>query len=186
MSRSLLGSSHSACVISMASSGTILAMRKRKKMILFITGIILIVVAVGVSVWWYTRVFRGCNPPLPREMITVGKTSFNVEMATTMVEQSCGLSGRTGLADGDGMLFSFGSGSIQNFWMKDMNFAIDMIWISGDKVVGFAENAPAPAPNIKLWQLPIYTSPPGVDTVLEVPAGTVAKDNIQVGDVVGQ
>jgi uncharacterized protein len=101
-----------------------------------------------------------------------------------MAEQACGLSGRTGLNDGQGMIFLFGAGSTQNFWMKDMNFALDMVWISDNKVVGFAQNVPPPAPGTQLWQLQIYTSPPNVDTVLEVPAGTVAKDNIQVGDKV--
>jgi uncharacterized membrane protein (UPF0127 family) len=157
-------------------------MSKRKKMTLFIVGIVLIIIAIGGGIWWYFSVFHGCNPPLPRETITVGSTQFNVEMATTMVEQSCGLSGRSELMDGDGMLFLFGSGSIQSFWMKDMNFPIDIIWISKGKVVGFAQNAPIPVPGAQLWQLPIFNSPPGVDTVLEVPAGTVAKDHIQVGD----
>ena len=67
--------------------------------------------------------------------------------------------------------------------MKDMNFPIDIIWIAGSKVAGFAENA-APQPGARLWELSIYTSPDGVDKVLEVNAGVVAKDNIKVGDTV--
>ena len=153
-------------------------------MTFLIIGIVLIVIAVAGGIWWYVSIWHGCNPPLPRENITIGSTTFSAEMATTMIQQSCGLSRRTGLNEHDGMLFIFGSPSIQNFWMKDMNFAIDMIWISGDRVVGFAQDAPAPAPRAQLWELPIYTSPDGVDKVFEVPAGTVAKDNIQVGDSV--
>jgi hypothetical protein len=151
-------------------------------MILLIVGIILIVAAVAGGVWWYTRILHGCNPPLPRQTIQIGNTSFDVEMATTMIEQACGLSGREGLGDNQGMLFTFGSGSTQNFWMKDMTFALDMIWISGGKVAGFTQDVPPPPPNTMLWQLKIYPSPPNVDTVLEVNAGTVAKDGIQVGD----
>lgn len=158
-------------------------------MILFIVGIVLVAIAVAAAVWWYFAMSggifgRACNPPLPRETITVGSTAFDVEMATTMVEQACGLSGREGLNDNQGMLFPFGSGGTQTFWMKDMKFAIDMIWISDGRVVGFAQDAQAPASGTQIWQLQLYSSPPNVDTVLEVNAGTVAHDNIQVGDIV--
>ena len=155
-----------------------------RKMTLFIIGGVLILAAIGGVFFYYTTFARSCNPPLPRETITVGRAKFDVEMATTMAEQSCGLSGRTGLGEGQGMIFLFGSGSTQNFWMKDMNFALDMIWISGNQVVGFAQDVPPPAQGAQLWELKIYTSPPNVDKVLEVPAGTVAKDGIQVGDIV--
>lgn len=160
-------------------------MKRRKKMILFIIGIVLIAIAIAAAAWWYFAIFsRSCNPPLPRETITVGSTTFSVEMATTMAEQACGLSGREGLGSNQGMIFLFGSGNTQTFWMKDMKFALDMIWISDGRVVGFAQNATAPAPGTQLWQLQLYSSPPDVDTVLEVDAGTVARDNIQIGDMV--
>jgi len=155
-------------------------------MTLLIIGIVLIVAALGAGIWAYFSMFaRSCNPPLPRQTITVGATTFDVEMATTMAEQSCGLSGRVGLDDKQGMLFPFGYGNTQTFWMKDMTFAIDMIWISNGKVVGFAQNVPPPAPGTQLWQLKLYSSPRNTDTVLEVNAGTVMRDNIQVGDMMG-
>lgn len=151
---------------------------------LTVVGILLAVAAIG-GAWWYFAVFtRACNPPLPRQTITVGTATFDVEMATTMAEQACGLSGRQELGTNDGMIFLFGSGNTQTFWMKDMNFALDIIWISGSKVVGFAQDVPAPAPGTQIWQLKLYSSPPNVDTVLEVSAGTVVKDNIQIGDAV--
>src|ERR1700735_4908252 len=149
----------------------------RKKMVIWILIVMAVAVIAGVFLFLRLAFSRGCNPPLPRQTIQVGSSTFDVEMATTMLEQSCGLSGRTGLGDNQGMLFVFGSGGTQNFWMKDMNFALDMVWISGDKVAGFAQDVPPPAPGAMLWQLKIYSSPPGasVDKVLEVNAGTVAK-----------
>jgi uncharacterized membrane protein (UPF0127 family) len=172
--------------------------RKHKKMIIF--GIVLIVIALGVFLVWRLA-FSGVNPGLPRGTITIGNNTFSAELATTMVQQAKGLSGRTGLGANDGMLFLFNRAAIQSFWMKDMNFPIDIIWIgstpstglgqdtliaSGQtgKVLGFEQNAPTPKPGAQLWQLPIYSSPDGVDTVLEVSAGTVVGDNIAVGDVV--
>lgn len=126
----------------------------------------------------------GENPPLSEEQLSIDGTTFNVEIASTALEQSRGLSFRPSLGADDGMIFIFATGGVQTFWMKDMNFALDMIWISGNTVVGFAQDVPAPAPNTQLWQLPIYSSPTNTDKVLEVNAGTVAKYNIKVGDMV--
>ena len=132
-----------------------------------------------------TPIVDGENPPLASEPLSIDSATFNVEVASTALEKTRGLSFRPSLAANDGMLFIFGgSGSIQTFWMKDMNFPLDMIWISGNTVVGFAQNVPAPAAGTQLWQLPIYSSPNNTDKVLEVNAGTVAKFNIKVGDVV--
>ena len=43
-----------------------------------------------------------------------------------------GLSGRDNLADDEGMFFVFEKSDIYPFWMKDMKFAIDIIWIMED------------------------------------------------------
>jgi uncharacterized membrane protein (UPF0127 family) len=155
-------------------------MSGHKKMILL--GIVLILMALGVFLLWRT-VFSRPNPPLPKSTVRIGDMSFMVEFATSTVAQARGLSGRPSLAEGAGMIFPFKNPGIQSFWMKDMNFPIDMIWIGGNKVLGFAENA-EPQPGTPLFGLKIYRSPDGVDTVLEVPAGTVAKDAIKVGDAV--
>ena len=176
--------------------------------ILFAAAIILFIIAIGI--WW--RVFFGtANPPLSRANVSVASSSspaagatvnsaenpelsteglsidgatFNVEVASTSVEQTRGLSFRTSLGANDGMLFIFSTGATQTFWMKDMNFALDMIWISGNTVAGFSQNVPAPGPGTQLWELPIYSSPANVDKVLEVNAGTVAQYHIKVGDSV--
>lgn len=132
-----------------------------------------------------TPVVYGENPPLASEPLSIDHATFNVEIASTTLNQTRGLSFRPSLGANDGMLFLFGgSGSVQNFWMKDMNFPLDMIWISGNTVVGFAQDVPIPAPGAALWSLPIYTSPDHTDKVLEVNAGTVAKYNIKIGDKV--
>ncbi len=123
------------------------------------------------------------NPPLPTERLSLDGATWTVELATTMVEQARGLSYRTSLAPDAGMLFIFPAAGTQNFWMKDMHFPLDIIWIAGDgTVAGFAEDTPAPAAGTPLWNLPVYTSPAGVKEVLEVNAGTVARYGIKIGD----
>jgi len=148
-----------------------------------ITILVGIVIAFVVIAGLYFGILRRANPPLRSGEAKIGTAVFNIEVVSTTIEQARGLSFRASLPETSGMLFTFGTPGIQNFWMKDMNFPIDIIWIANGKVVGFAENA-MPMPDVALWNLKIYSSPDGTDSVIEVNAGTVAKDNIKVGDSV--
>ncbi len=130
-----------------------------------------------------STIVSGENPPLAEEQLNIDRVTFNVEIASTALEQARGLSFRPSLGANDGMLFIFGAGGVQSFWMKDMNFPLDIIWISGNTVVGFAQNAPA-EPGVLAPISSIVYSPANTDKVLEVNAGTVAKYNIRVGDTV--
>lgn len=61
---------------------------------------------------------------------------INLEFAKTQQERTLGLSGRTGLEANQGLLFEFDETSQQNcFWMKDMLFSIDMVWLDENKSV---------------------------------------------------
>jgi len=144
--------------------------------------IFIILVIVGVFYFWRIVFSKMPNPPLTTDQIRVGSAVFTVELATTTLAEARGLSFRASLAEGTGMLFTFSPG-VQNFWMKDMNFPIDIIWIASGKVAGFVQDA-MPQPGVALWNLTVYTSPDGVDRVLEVNAGTVAKDSIAIGNSV--
>ncbi len=158
-------------------------MMKRKHKITMIVIVAAVLAFFAVFAVWH-RVFSGTNDGLPNGTVTIGDHEFSVELATTMTQQSRGLSGRTELAEDTGMLFLFKNPAVQNFWMKDMNFPIDIIWIgSDDKIAGFSANA-QPQPGTPLFALTIYKSPAGVNTVLEVPAGTVARDLMKVGEAV--
>ncbi len=127
---------------------------------------------------------NGENPLLETEPLGIDGVTFSVEVASTTIEQTRGLSFRPSLGVDDGMLFVFGKGSVQTFWMKDMNFPLDMIWISGNTIAGVTTDIPAPASGTQPWDLTIYTSPLNVDKVLEVNSGTVAEYHIKVGDTV--
>jgi uncharacterized membrane protein (UPF0127 family) len=147
-------------------------------MIWTLIGIVVVVVALVTA---YLGIFHKANQPLAKNEVKIGSAVFEAEAATTMTERARGLSFRPSLGENQGMLFLFGKPAAQSFWMKDMNFPIDIIWIGGDAVLGFAQNA-APQPGVPLWGLTLYRSPDGTDKVLEVNAGTVAKDGIKVGD----
>ena len=146
--------------------------------------VIIALVALGVFGAWYVVLSKSANPPLTKGEVRIDGATFMVELATTTMEQARGLSYRASLAEGSGMLFTFSPG-VQNFWMKDMNFPIDIIWIAGGRVAGYAQDA-KPQPGVSLWGLTIYTSPSGVDKVLEVNAGVVAKYGMKIGDTVAE
>ncbi|MBM3257286.1 MAG: DUF192 domain-containing protein [Candidatus Liptonbacteria bacterium] len=142
--------------------------------------IVIVLAIVLVSVWW----IRGKNALMEQHELRVGNRTYIVEIADTIPLRTQGLSGRDKLEEGHGMLFVFGSLGEHPFWMKDMKFPLDFVWINGDRVVGTTERVPAPAPSSSILSLPNYHPPEPIDKMLEINAGEVAKWGIQVGDKV--
>ncbi|MEN9342114.1 MAG: hypothetical protein RIQ54_370 [Candidatus Parcubacteria bacterium] len=120
----------------------------------------------------------GGQAPLPVTSITVGPTVYEVEIANSILSRTRGLSGRPQLMTGAGMLFIFPVASVYGFWMKDMRFPIDIVWISNNRVVGISHDVP-PA-GTDSFDLPRYYPPQPVSVVLELPAGTAVRDGIVV------
>ena len=101
-----------------------------------------------------------------------------VQIADDQFERMRGLSGTTSLEQNEGLLFLHESKEIQHYWMKDMLIPIDIIWIDGNEVAGFVEEAQPQEP-----PLTIYSSPVPVDKVLEVSSGFVEENGLKVGDI---
>lgn len=109
--------------------------------------------------------------PPPNATITVGNTKLVVQLAVTPDLQSLGLGYRNGLAPDTGMLFVFGTPSVQTFWMKGMRFCLDIVWVSDTRIAGAAESVCPDPPGTPDSDRLVYTSPTPVRYVLEVPAG---------------
>jgi hypothetical protein len=117
--------------------------------------------------------------------ITVGGKTVNVTLADTDVKRVKGLSGVSYLPGDAGMLFTYDTkGIIPKFWMKGMLIPLDMIWISGGKIVNIDRSVPVPDRGTPENKLPVYGSPVPVDYVLEVNSGFSSLNNIEVGDSV--
>lgn len=120
------------------------------------------------------------------KLITVGNQKLYAAVAATKQAQTQGLSGREQMADDQGMLFPFNPPARAGFWMKDMKFNLDFIWIKDNKITFITPNVPAPIKDKGLWikddNLPVYYPPSAVDEVLEVNAGWTKKNNILIGD----
>lgn len=74
-------------------------------------------------------------------LVRIENTDIPVRIVETEKERTQGLSGTASLPEGKGMLFIFDSPASYGFWMKDMRYSIDIIWIDESRrVVGIAES----------------------------------------------
>ena len=113
--------------------------------------------------------------------VLINDASFKVELADTPQARVKGLSGRESLPAGTGMLFVFPEKAKHRFWMPDMNFPIDIIWITDGQVVGVEhEVSPVFNPDEPVFYLP----PVPVEYVLEVNSGVAKEAQIKIGDKV--
>ena len=106
---------------------------------------------------------------------------LTVEIANSPQERSLGLSNRSKLETGFGMYFVQPVRELSSFWMKDMRFPIDIIWIDRGVIVGIDKNCLVPKDQNNI---PTFKSPKEVTNVLEVDAGFSDQNNIKVGDQV--
>ena len=109
-------------------------------------------------------------------------TDFPVELALTAEEQIQGLSGRPTLTANPGMLFVYQRQSRYTFWMPDMHFPLDIVWIGSDcAVADVTLNALPPAPGQANQDLPLYSPKKPAQYVLEINAGEAGAKGIRAG-----
>jgi len=117
---------------------------------------------------------------LEKPYVKIKNSIIKVEIADDFEEQIKGLSNRDSLDDNSGMLFVFPDKQIRRFWMKDMRFPLDIIWINDNKIVKIDKNLPPEGEKPQN----IYSSEIPVNYVLEVNGGYCSKHNINVGSEV--
>lgn len=105
--------------------------------------------------------------------------TFNLYVAKSDKDKQIGLSKYKNIDNTKGMVFSFSKPNYYPFWMKEMKFPIDIIYIKDGKIVTIYKNVPTPTNDSSL---PIYNSKAPADRVLEVNAGLSQKYNFKEGD----
>lgn len=117
-------------------------------------------------------------------LITIASSTIFAQIANTEHKRSMGLSFTEKLDENAGMLFVFDEVGRKHFWMRDMYFDIDIIWLDENKqVIGFFERVSKDTYDKKNPEnSKIYHSPENTKFVLEVNAGTIEKKKIRVGD----
>jgi len=139
--------------------------------------IIITILAAGGIVFAY--LYMSQEPE--KKVIHIGDVELQVEVADTIPLRARGLSDRENLDENSGMLFIYSKPDIRKFWMKDMHFALDVLWISDNVVVGFQENVPFEQDNVDVVR---FASELPAEWALEVNAGWITKHGIKIGDTV--
>ena len=113
-----------------------------------------------------------------KNVVKVGDVDIPVEIALDPVR---GLSGRGSMNPGTGMLFRMVNA--RDFWMKDMRFPLDIIWINDKReVVDISENLPIPTS--ASHSLPLYSPKRLAVYALEINGGEAKALGINIGDAV--
>ena len=119
---------------------------------------------------------RPAPPPLRTTTLVVGGVSYRLEVAETSRSRARGLSGRAALANDGGMLFVFRETGRHTFWMKDMRFPIDILWL--DERWCVVESASHVRPDSYPAR---YGLSPSSRYAVELPAGTADAQGVAVG-----
>ncbi len=114
----------------------------------------------------------------PTPILQINSQTYFVEIADDDQERSKGLMQRNSLPQNAGMLFIFPRKERYSFYMKNMLFPIDIVWINENTVVDISENIP-----VALTQTytPLYQPKVPVDKVLEINAGEAKRVGITTG-----
>lgn len=104
--------------------------------------------------------------------------TITAELATTEDERARGLSDHESLGTDEGMLFVHDTAGNYTYFMREMDFGIDIIFINETCKITRVHEAPAPGPDEdgRMMQYPGYGK-----YVLEVPQGSLS-DKITAGD----
>ena len=122
---------------------------------------------------------ENCGPYRSDRDVKIGGETITAETANSLAESQKGLGGRPCIPKNRGMLFGFTKPGYYAFWMKDMKFPIDIVWIdSQHKVVGAIRNlSPKTYPHT-------FKNDSPAQYVLELKANRSKELNINSGTVI--
>ena len=109
--------------------------------------------------------------------INICGRNLYVDISDSTLERKQGLSGREYIGESEGMLFMFERPQIAGFWMKDMLFPIDIIWINEDMEIVGVEREVSPETFPKVF----YSGVP-IKYVLEANSGFFALNKCSISD----
>jgi uncharacterized membrane protein (UPF0127 family) len=147
-------------------------MKKHRHIIAALCLVAILCIVTGAAVW----VVHGRRVGQQQAGLTFGSQRLAIEEVSSPEAQEKGLGGRASISDTAGMLFVFDRADMHCFWMKDMRFPIDMLWLDASKtVVHLEQNVPADS------YPKTYCPEQNSNYVLEVQAGLSAKAGVVVG-----
>ena len=103
-----------------------------------------------------------------------------VDIAITDKQLQDGLAIKNSLKENEGMLFFLGEPRKASFWMKNMKFPIDIIWLNEKFSIVHIEQELQPCESV--FYCKSYKPNSEALYVLETIAGFTKKHNLQIGD----
>lgn len=138
-----------------------------------IVWLLVAILAISAFVWNLSD-NQEVNPP---KTLKIGDVVIDIDVAKTDTDREKGLSGREKLAENEGLLFIFEEEGDYGFWMKNMNFPIDIAWLDRNKKIIHIEKNILPETYPKT-----FSSPEKSLYVLETVAGFFENSKIKIGD----
>jgi uncharacterized membrane protein (UPF0127 family) len=162
-----------------ASAKTASARKNRKPTYVIATVAGAVLLCIGISL----RVSAGRNPACAESYrhdaeLSIRNRTLQTQVSDDEAERIQGLSGKACLPQDYAMLFVFDKpGANYCFWMKDMKFPIDIVWLDHDKnVVHLAQNTyPSSYPKT-------FCPDAATQYVIELPRGDAQRLEIAEGD----
>lgn len=109
--------------------------------------------------------------------LTIKGQRFDTESVIKAEDMARGLSGRESLDRNKAMVFKYPKVEQRCFWMKDMKFAIDIVWLDAGRKVTAIER------NVQPSSYPESFCHDG-QTIVEFAAGTAERLPLYTGDIV--
>lgn len=153
-----------------------------KKVMLAYGALILVVVILAVVKTKGFGIFPQIGSVKPT--IQINEQKFDLLVADNDEKRMKGLSKRKSLDDKQGMLFVFDEKGKYKFWMKDVEFPLDIIYINDDKIVDIIKNAPPQSKIEEDSELLIYEPKAEANYILEINGGLSDKNSFKDGDTV--
>ena len=112
--------------------------------------------------------------------VTIDGYNISAFVADTDDKRSKGLSGVENMSGNQGMLFVFNNPSKQGFWMKEMMFPLDIIWLDSNNTVIHIEKKLQPCTSVLLCT--VYSPSRDAKYVLETISGFTDLHSLNEGD----
>jgi len=122
----------------------------------------------------------GCNDGkpagLPTASMRLGNQTYTLEIARSGLEQEKGLMFRDVLPQGHGMIFPFDEQKVLGFWMANVRFPLDVIFLDASgKVVSIHQ--------MKAYDKSTTSSDVPAKYAIELPKDAAAAAGVKMGDV---
>ena len=158
-------------------------LKEKEKRIVYVVAILFFIVIAYYAYTCFTT--KVCEVDVINKLvrhditITAPHGAIVAEVVDTKASRELGLSGRTGLHVNEGMLFVFDVSGKYGFWMKDMLFPIDIVWINQNGVIVKSES------NLEANSYPnTFINDVDASYVLEVASGSIERYGLYLGSKV--